>query len=335
MIMSVGFQLSYLAVIGIVGLQPPLYRLWEPDSRFWDEVWKITSVSIAAQLATFPLGLLYFHQFPNYFLLSNLFVIPLSFVVLLMGIGVILAGSFASVAAVVGWALQWIIKILNEGVFLVERLPFSVLDNVYISKLQCVILILLVVLLYMWIDTKRLMPLVIASSLCILFSLDQWIRLGTGVSQKRVTFYSIPGHTAIDFIESGRSYFVADSTIGEDASMIKFHVLPARLHAGVRTVSRGPDLGRELTGCALMVWNGKTILQINDPSFFIPGNLEVDFLVISNNAVKSVTELVKAKEIIIDSSNSYKLAGRLLEESKSLDLKVTSLLHHGAYTKFF
>jgi hypothetical protein len=235
----------------------------------------------------------------------------------------------------VGWVLEWIIKILNEGVFLVEKLPFSVLDNVYISKLQCVLLILLVVLIYVWIDTKKLTPLIIASSLCILFSLDQWIHLERDVNQNRVTFYSIPGHTAIDFIESGSTYFVADSTIGEDASMIKFHVLPARLHAGVRTVNQGNALRRELTGCALMIWNGKTILQINDPSFLIPANLEVDFLVISNNAVKSVADLVKAKEIIIDSSNSFKLAGRLLEESRSLDIRATSLLHHGAYTKFF
>ncbi len=55
MIMSVGFQLSYLAVLGIVYLQPRLYAWWEPESRIWDEIWKVTSVSIAAQIATLPL----------------------------------------------------------------------------------------------------------------------------------------------------------------------------------------------------------------------------------------------------------------------------------------
>jgi len=232
--------------------------------------------------------------------------------------------------------LEWIIRILNEGVFLVERLPFSVLDNVYISKLQCCILILLVVLIYMWIETKKSAPLIIASSLCILYSMDQWIHLEREVKVSKLTFYNIPGHTAVDFIESGRSYFLSDSAMEHDALKIKFHVLPARLQAGVKNVVKGVTVSRKLDGCALMVWNKKTIVQIIDPSFAIPENLEADIVIISNNAVRSISSLVsrlKASEIVIDSSNSTKNASRLLEESRSLDIKVTSLLHQGAYTK--
>jgi competence protein ComEC len=336
MIVSVGFQLSFVAVIGIVGLQPPLYRLWEPDSRFWDEVWKITSVSIAAQLATFSLGLFYFHQFPNYFLITNLLVIPLSFIVLLMGIGVIFVGYSAGIASVLGWALEWIIRILNEGVFLIERLPFSVFDNVYISKLQCCILLLLVVVIYAWVETKRSVPLIIGSLLCILYSMDQWIHLQKDVKTPKAIFYNIPGHTAIDFIEAGRTNFVSDSAMAHDVSKIEFHVVPGRLLAGVRNVQAGAAVSKELNGCALMVWNKKTIVQIKDPTFVVPANLEVDIIIISNNAVRSIGTLmsrVKAKEYIIDSSNSFRAASRLLEESQSLDIEITSLLHHGAYTK--
>ena len=91
LLMSVGFQLSYMAVVGIVYLQSGLYNLWEPANRIMDEIWKVSCVSIAAQIATFTIGLLYFHQFPNYFLLSNLFVIPGSFVVLLAGIALLVS----------------------------------------------------------------------------------------------------------------------------------------------------------------------------------------------------------------------------------------------------
>src|SRR6478609_11226824 len=86
LIMSVGFQLSYLAVVGIVYLHRSLYNLWSPNSWFLDKVWETTCISLAAQVATFALSLLYFHQFPVYFLLANLFVIPVSFVVLILGI---------------------------------------------------------------------------------------------------------------------------------------------------------------------------------------------------------------------------------------------------------
>ncbi|MCK4406529.1 MAG: ComEC family competence protein, partial [Bacteroidales bacterium] len=77
-ITSVGFQLSYAAVIAIVMLQQPMYKLWIINNWLGDKMWAITTVSIAAQLGTFPIALLYFHQFPNYFIITNLIVIPLS-----------------------------------------------------------------------------------------------------------------------------------------------------------------------------------------------------------------------------------------------------------------
>jgi competence protein ComEC len=42
LIMSVGFQLSYLAVLGIVYLQKPVYNLWEIENRVGDWIWQIT-----------------------------------------------------------------------------------------------------------------------------------------------------------------------------------------------------------------------------------------------------------------------------------------------------
>ena len=336
MLMSVGFQLSFLAVLGIVRFQPGLYLLWEPNNRLWDEVWKITSVSIAAQLATFSLSLFYFHQFPNYFLLANLFVIPLSFVVLLMGIGIIAVGYFDTVASVLGWLLEWIIRFLNEGVFLVERLPLSVLDNVHISLLQCWVLILLMVSVHVWIETKKSTPLIIVSALCILYSMDHWIYLQKEVTENKITIYNIPGHTAVDLIGSGKSYFLSDSVLERDVSKIRFHVLPGRLAAGVRTVMPASSLIRKLRGCSVMVWNKQTILQVQDAEFLIPSNLTVDLVIISNGSVTSMKTLVRqvrAKEFIIDSSNSFRNAQRLLEESVNLSIDVKSLQHHGAYTK--
>ncbi len=76
LLFEVGFQLSYIAVLGIVYLQPLIYK--RIYTRWWllDKVWAITAVSIAAQIATLPLTLFYFNQFPVYFMLSNLLVIP-------------------------------------------------------------------------------------------------------------------------------------------------------------------------------------------------------------------------------------------------------------------
>ncbi|MBK6526515.1 MAG: ComEC/Rec2 family competence protein [Crocinitomicaceae bacterium] len=79
---QLGFLLSYFAVIGIVFFHPKIYALFFFKNKLMDKIWQVTCVSIAAQLATFPLGIYCFQQFPNYFLIANLIVIPISFFVL-------------------------------------------------------------------------------------------------------------------------------------------------------------------------------------------------------------------------------------------------------------
>jgi competence protein ComEC len=58
---DVGFQLSYLAVYGIVTIQPKLSALWKSKWKLVDKVWQLTTVSLAAQLSVLPLSLFYFH----------------------------------------------------------------------------------------------------------------------------------------------------------------------------------------------------------------------------------------------------------------------------------
>ena len=95
MIFEVGFQLSYLAVLGIVLIQPKIVRLWKPSSWIIKKGWELLTVSLAAQLITFPICLYYFHQFPSYFWLSGFVVIPAAMVILGCAIAIILFSFFS------------------------------------------------------------------------------------------------------------------------------------------------------------------------------------------------------------------------------------------------
>ena len=87
---SLGFQLSYIAVISIVVVQPMLNRLWKPSYKIVKYFWDLSTVSLAAQIGVLPLSLYYFHQFPGLFLLSNLVIIPCLGLVLVLGFFVLL-----------------------------------------------------------------------------------------------------------------------------------------------------------------------------------------------------------------------------------------------------
>lgn len=60
---EVGFQMSYLAVLGIVSVQPIIYKLWKPKYLVTDKLWQIFTVTLAAQAGVVPISLFYFHQF--------------------------------------------------------------------------------------------------------------------------------------------------------------------------------------------------------------------------------------------------------------------------------
>ena len=132
-IFDVGFQLSYLAVAGIVGLQPVIVRWWIPGNVVLEYFWQLAAVSIAAQLVTFPLSVFYFHQFPTYFLLANLIVVPLAFLIMAVGVPFLFLGWIPMLGEVMGWLVNWMIYIQNQITFFIQLLPLGKIDRLTIT----------------------------------------------------------------------------------------------------------------------------------------------------------------------------------------------------------
>lgn len=89
-LLEIGFLLSYAAVLGIVVLQRPIYSWFVIKNKLLDRAWEITAVALAAQVGTIPFTLFYFNQFSTYFVLSNLFMTPISFIVVISGMVLLL-----------------------------------------------------------------------------------------------------------------------------------------------------------------------------------------------------------------------------------------------------
>jgi competence protein ComEC len=143
-VMQVGFQLSYAAVLGIVLFQPPLTKLLKVENKWGEKVWEITCVSVAAQVSTFPLGLLYFHQFPNLFFVSNLFVIPAATLVLKAGLAAMVAQLWEPLLRFVGLVLHGLIGSMNWFVALFDRIPYAVTGGIDISIAETVLIYVLI-----------------------------------------------------------------------------------------------------------------------------------------------------------------------------------------------
>jgi competence protein ComEC len=337
-LMSVGFQLSYIAVFGIVFLHPHLYLLWEPRRRIWDEVWKVTSVSIAAQAATVPISLFYFHQFPNYFLIANLLVIPASFVVLVAGLAILPLSIVPVIASAAGFALGWVIYLMNQIVIIIGSLPFALIENIYVDSTQSWLLAAATLTVVLCLVERRLSWLWASLIFVIAFSAIDWIHLFTVVDRSHITLYNIRGRTAIDFIHRGKLLTYGDS-------IPAFQTAANRVRLGVKNEG-SPMPVVQRSGCSVISWSGLDILIIRSPEFTPPNNLEVDMVVLANNATRSIPQ-IKCNKVIIDSSNSFYLAERLVgaanneQQTTNSDFQpvrkgfIHSVFHHGAYQYSF
>ena len=205
---SVGFQLSFLAVSGIVYFYPKINRLLYFKNKLFQKSWSLCSVSIAAQLTTFPLALYYFHQFPSYFLLSNLVVIPAAFVVLLLSI-LLLSFSYISLAAeMLSFALNQLISALHFCIHFIEKLPFSSVQNVYISLAQLYLLLSAVLIISFYLNTRKVRYLSFAILLCSFFFAAKIRHRLIEHRKFQVLVYSIPHQTAIHVIEDTKHAFI-------------------------------------------------------------------------------------------------------------------------------
>jgi competence protein ComEC len=133
---SVSFQLSFAAVIGIM-----LFASWMQAHMRLKQSWSkyiggLLIASIGAQLMTMPLTLYYFGQTSNYFALTNLIVIPLAFVVLLLGLTA-LAFSWCSIGEWLGVAAEWSTRWMRQAVECIEGLPYST-TKMEISEMSAV-----------------------------------------------------------------------------------------------------------------------------------------------------------------------------------------------------
>ncbi|APG65332.1 competence protein [Tenacibaculum todarodis] len=121
LLFDVGFQLSYLAVFGIIWVQPKLYSLWQPKVVILDKGWQLFTVSIAAQMGVLPISLYYFHQFPGLFLLSNLVIIPFLGAILIGGIIVIILSLFEVLPQFIVETYGAIISLMNTFVSWISK----------------------------------------------------------------------------------------------------------------------------------------------------------------------------------------------------------------------
>ena len=173
---NIGFQLSFLAVAGILLFQEKIFNIFPLQNKILIWIWSLTSVSIAAQITTLPLTIYYFRNLPIFSLITNLFVVPLA-TLLIYFTGSLLIFQLTSLSSIISLFLN---KLSNISISLIEEisnLPYSVIEDINISALQVAILYAIILLFYHFIWSKKPATLMWILSCFILFIVYDIINL--------------------------------------------------------------------------------------------------------------------------------------------------------------
>ncbi|MGE0561122.1 MAG: ComEC/Rec2 family competence protein [Flavobacteriales bacterium] len=353
LIFDVGFQLSYSAVAGIVLMQPWFNSFYEPKNWFTKYFWGLLTVSTAAQIATFPLGLYYFHQFPNYFLFSNLIVIPLALFILILGLATLAFSFIPQLATFFGCGLKWLVYILNQSVIHIDQLPYAVSNHIKFTITDTLLVYLIITSIILLIVYRKfyyfLSFSLLALTLITSIGLDNYKLL----NQKKLIIYNIPKHTAINFIDGDDNILVADQKLLQAENKLNFHVQNNWIDKGVETekivnieqlkkthllsnIYKIDNKHLFTKNNYFQFYNKQVVIVDNNIMPFKPTNkIQVDYLIWTKNcklSLNQINAMFNFKLLIIDSSNSNYINTKLVNEAEQLNIDYWSILEQGAFS---
>ena len=231
LLFEVGFQLSYLAVFVLT--QPRIAGLYTCKTKVGNYFWELHSVSVAAQIATFPISAHYFGTFPNYFMLSNLTVIALSFAVMVTGVGLLSLSFVPYISDGIAFLLTWEIRIMNGIVTFVEGLPGAVTRNIDLSGGQVLLLYVVIAMAYCAIYyRKHAYGWVALASLTLLAGTFALRRVAIERRMEMVA-YNIRKVSALEFCYGDECFLFSDSIRDAESSYYTYSVQnhARKLHA--------------------------------------------------------------------------------------------------------
>lgn len=342
LITDVGFQLSYLAVLGLIVLQPVIYKWLKPSNNWINKLWYLLSASLAAQLITFPLSIYYFHQFPVYFLISNLFIILPSELILGAGLLAILLPQIPYLTKALFWVVEHTIKIMNYGLKLIEQQPYSSISKIWFTTAECLLIFIVIIAILYFSYSRRKHYLWAAIGGTLVVTILICVNTINLQNSNNILFYSLNKHSAILFKTGNSGVLLTDLSINDP--LFKYNIQPALDSMGILYLKTGkldtaittPYLRKSGSGL-IQFGNDRLMILDSNPTknINLKEKLTVNYAYLTgNNAIKLkyIKDNFKCDQLIIDGTNTAQTIKKLSYDADSLDINYFILKRNKALT---
>ena len=341
LLFDVGFQLSYAAVTGILMFYFPIYRSVYFSNKILRMAWAALVVSFTAQTGAFALAAHYFHQFPVYFLLTNMAVFVLSYVIIFSGMAFLALSWMPFLNHLLAALLAKTVNLLIVIVHLVARLPQSAVYDLYFPWVQVVMVFILIVCCYYLFIRKNLHMITTGLTVIVLLLGLHTYRHIRLLRQNKFIVYSLRHHTAIDLVAGVKHVLLVDSTAMAQPSKLDYFLKNNRIALGLSTNRH--SLTQPLkSGFA---YYRKGFGALDSLRFYFPSSgsirfpslkhkISVDYLICHAPWKLNLAEIGKAirfRKIILDGSLSVWASKKLKKQAKILRINYINIKKSGAF----
>lgn len=337
---DVGFQLSFCAVTAILLLQPRIYR-WFPGvhSRIGHYLCSLMSVSIAAQIGTAPLVLLYFSRFSTHFLLTNLLVIPLVSFIMYATVIMLLFTPYFPLQSIIAIGVKWLIGLLNFCIRWVEQLPWASFDGIWLYGTDVLGIYLFLFLLGYYLNTCKARNLILSVFCLLAVCTCHMVRQANDRPKPGFVFYNVRNCPAVHCLAAdGHSWLIYADSIPDTSRLRKavsgywnrLHLEPPQ---AIITDYTGDMLAYR---DHILSYSGRRICVLSDNRWrnkWAAQPLSIDYLYLCkgyDGCLKELLELFTVRTVILDASLSDRRRQAYGKECRQLGLPFISLPDEGS-----
>jgi competence protein ComEC len=323
-ITDVGFQLSYLSVAGLIVLQPVVYAWFKFKNKWADKLWALCSVSIAAQVITFPLSAYYFHQFPVYFLFSNLLIVIPTMVIMYSGIAYLLLAWVPGLSTALAWVLEKSILLMNKALSIIEHAPFASINKIWFTTAEYLLTYAFIISLFYFLYDKKSWLLKLSIGCLFLLCVSISIKRYRADNSSSIAFLNLRKNTGIVFKSGDKAVVLTD--LADTDKSYKYSVQPYLdsckiSHADLYDLRQGISKSFIRKQGGFIQFNGQKILVFDKQllNIQLPEKLKTDYLYITGNPYADLNLINKNYDyqtLVIDGSNSGKLIDQLEQQAK-------------------
>ncbi len=226
-----GFQLSFAAVLSIAIFYLPLRNKWQPKNKMLKGIWEMIAITLTAQIFTTPIVIYLFHQFPTYFLLSNLLAVPVSTLCVYLLVALLAFGWTGFIAKPIGLFTGFCLELFTWSIQWVAALPNATIGHIQVSLLQAILLVAAISMAGFWLLRKNTAALWGAIGCMMLVAGLRAHQSWQSHQQEKIIIFNAPGNRpAIDWVHGKSAIFIGDPEFQQENHLRNFHLLPTRIY---------------------------------------------------------------------------------------------------------